>query len=164
LKRIYVAHPLRGLDQAHGSFVKENMKETEEICKQIVNADSYYDVPAGEWMPVSPLHAFSFLAGFDPERVMKYCFELLHSCDEMWVFGRWWESEGLLRELGFAAANHVVVKIFPGFYIDDVPVEIKDLAQLCDYFARCIYTTSLRLDSAKSAVTVELNDVERVAD
>lgn len=91
MKRVYIAHPLRG-------DVEKNMKEATEICRKIAEDDK--DV-----ILVSPLHAFSFL---DPEtcdqrQVMRCCKKLIDSCDEIRFYGEWWKSEGCREEMLYVA-------------------------------------------------------------
>ena len=89
--RVYVAHPLRG-------DVVGNMGSVERICKMIEAMDSI--------MPVSPLHAFSFVDPLgDQGKVLRWCRELLSLCDEVWVFGEDLaveQSEGVQLEIGWA--------------------------------------------------------------
>lgn len=98
LKKVYIAHPLRG------RTVAENMSAATAICQQLA--------ATGTVIPMSPLHAFSFL---DPEKcdinqVMQYCFALLVSCDELWVHGKWWTSEGCQTEMCFAACRGIPIR------------------------------------------------------
>lgn len=161
MKRVYIAHPLRGLNQLHGhsqidkNMLEENRKAAAEICKQVFDEESH------ELVPVSPLHMFSYLDDVDDDHVLACCLELLHSCDEMWVFGKWQESEGVMKEMCYAAEQHIPLKIFQGRYIDDDDsIDIKDSANLADFMAFCIYGTSTELDMAKNSVKNELEKVQ----
>ena len=59
-------------------------------------------------MPISPLHLFAFMRNDDLRReIMGICFDLLLTCDELWVFG---DSEGTQEEVRFAWAHGIPVK------------------------------------------------------
>lgn len=98
MKKVYIAHPLRGVS-GRKAEIESNIKENKEICRAIVEDARYDDV-----VPVSPIEAFSFL---DPEnkepkyveRTMSYCLSLLNACEELWVFGDWTTSEGVMKEI-----------------------------------------------------------------
>lgn len=98
MKKVYIAHPLRG-------NVEHNMQLANNICKELAaNSDI---------VPFSPLHAFDFL---NPEecdiyQVMQYCFALLESCDEIWVHGNWQFSEGCKAEIDFAKCRGIPIRI-----------------------------------------------------
>lgn len=97
MKKVYIAHPLRG-------DFDTNMKKVEDICKGLVEK--------GEVIPFSPLHAFSF---FDPkgnqELVMAYCYALLDSCDEIWLHNGWENSEGCKLEAKYCIDKGISLKI-----------------------------------------------------
>lgn len=98
MKKVYIAHPLRGVS-GRKAEIESNIKENKEICRAIVEDARYADV-----VPISPIEAFSFL---DPEnkepkyveRAIGYCLSLLNGCDELWVFGDWTTSEGVMKEI-----------------------------------------------------------------
>ena len=84
MKKIYIAHPLRGADR------EKNVEEVTKICKKVV--ELFPDV-----LPVSPIHAFSFLDNCGAEgekKALELCLETLKNCDEAWFFGEWEGSEG----------------------------------------------------------------------
>lgn len=84
MKKVYIAHPLRGAER------EKNIKEVTKICQKVVELFP-------EVLPVSPIHAFSFLdnCGADGEKkALELCLEMIKSCDEAWFFGEWKGSEG----------------------------------------------------------------------
>ncbi|MCL6478099.1 MAG: hypothetical protein K6T65_06755 [Peptococcaceae bacterium] len=98
-KIVYVAHPL-------ASDPPGNIEKARAICRKIAQV-----VPTV--VPVSPLLAFSFLR--EPEDrglALWCCMELLERCDELWLTGAWWGSEGCLmekrraEELGMPVSDH----------------------------------------------------------
>ena len=97
MKTVYIAHPLRG-------DVVKNYNRVNEICRQLH--------ATGQVIPLSPLHAFSFVdpAG-DQDRVFEYCRQLLSKCDELWLHGEWEKSEGCCMEADFARDNGIPVLV-----------------------------------------------------
>ena len=88
MKKIYIAHPLRGADR------EKNVEEVTKICKKVV--ELFPDV-----LPVSPIHAFSFLDNCGAEgekKALELCLAMVKECDEVWFFGRWKSSEGCQAE------------------------------------------------------------------
>ncbi len=88
MKKVYIAHPLRGENR------DKNVAEVTKICKKIT--ELFPDV-----LPVSPIHAFSFLdnCGEDGEKkALELCLEMVKSCDELWLFGEWKQSLGCTEE------------------------------------------------------------------
>jgi len=95
MKKVYIAHPLRG-------NIEVNIRAATEICRRISEE--------GKVVPFSPLHAFGFLsADGDQTLAMKYCFTLLKSCDELWVHGNCRNSEGCKMEIEFARQNGISI-------------------------------------------------------
>ena len=95
MKKVYIAHPLRG-------DVAGNMAKATQICKDLHQQ--------GEVLPVSPLHAFSFVDPTGPQDVvLGYCLNMLRACDELWVHGDWEISEGCRMEVDFAVENKIPV-------------------------------------------------------
>ncbi|MPM73155.1 hypothetical protein SDC9_120131 [bioreactor metagenome] len=81
-----------------------NVEEVTMICKEVSSMNLY--------VPVSPIHAFSFL---DPlngnyDIVKEYCLKLLKTCDEIWIYGKWWKSQGCIDEIIFATDNGIPMK------------------------------------------------------
>ncbi|AZF90189.1 MAG: DUF4406 domain-containing protein [Phage 5P_2] len=71
-----------------------NLKRITEICRRIVEPNV---------LPLSPLHAFSFLKETENRaRIMEFCFWLISLCDEVWVCGDWHKSEGCCQEIEWA--------------------------------------------------------------
>jgi hypothetical protein len=96
MKKIYISHPLRGnTDRTYPNYkiVFDNVAAVDRICQSI--AATYPDV-----LPLSPIHAFSFLKVFeDDEKALEICLKLLELADGMWVFGDWKNSEGCRIEM-----------------------------------------------------------------
>ena len=98
MRKVYIAHPLRGVS-GRKAEIESNIAKNKEICRAIVEDARYADV-----VPISPIEAFSFL---DPEnkepkyveKAIGYCLSLLNGCDELWVFGDWTTSEGVMKEI-----------------------------------------------------------------
>ena len=99
MKKVYIAHPLRGAER------KKNVQETTQICQKITELFP-------EILPVSPIHAFSFLDGGGAEgekKALALCLETVKQCNELWLFGEWWNSSGCQSE--WAIANGAGIKI-----------------------------------------------------
>lgn len=95
MKRVYIAHPLRGerLDIAE---VERNISRVTELCRHA--AEEHPDV-----LLLSPIHAFDFVSPLGPQDwVMRQCLALLDVADELWVFGDWERSEGCRMEVAHA--------------------------------------------------------------
>ncbi|WP_299079489.1 DUF4406 domain-containing protein [uncultured Fretibacterium sp.] len=95
MRRVYIAHPLRGerLDIAE---VERNISHVTEICRRV--AEEHPDV-----LILSPIHAFDFVSPLGPQDwVMRQCLALLDVADELWVFGDWERSEGCRMEVEHA--------------------------------------------------------------
>lgn len=97
MKRVYIAHPLRGNREL-------NYRMATQICDRLAHER--------EVIPISPLHNFGYLdpAHFDPYHAMQLCFGLLSIADELWVFGKWWESEGCQAEICFAGCHGIPIR------------------------------------------------------
>lgn len=105
LKKVYVCHPFRGGRPYTEEKAAKNMAAVSRICRLIAERD--------RCVPFSPIHAFSFYHALDAEateRVMRMCMELLETCDEMWVFGDWRNSEGCLKEIEHASKARIPIK------------------------------------------------------
>jgi hypothetical protein len=96
--KVYVAHPLRGTQ------LQENIASATEVCREYAQRRDI--------IPFSPLHAFGFLdpMTYDQTHGMAMCFALLESCDELWVHGPWWTSEGCLAEICYAVRRGMAVR------------------------------------------------------
>ena len=95
MKKVYIAHPLRGerLDIAE---VERNISRVTELCRHV--AEERSDV-----LILSPIHAFDFVSPLGPQDwVMRQCLALLDVADELWVFGDWERSEGCRMEVAHA--------------------------------------------------------------
>lgn len=96
MKRIFVSHPFKDNPKA-------NRESADKICKELVKQG---------YLPISPLHLFSFLENDDlRNHIMRVCFELIQVCDEVWVFG---DSEGCMAEKRYAEFIGKPVKVFVG--------------------------------------------------
>ncbi len=85
MKRAFISHPFRDNPVA-------NRRKIADICRKI--AETQPDV-----MPVSPVHAFSYLDdAIHRQLAIGYCLELLELCDEVWMYGDWQKSEGCVKE------------------------------------------------------------------
>ena len=92
MKRVYVAHPLRG-GRADMDVVMANIARVSEIMRKLAAEEP-------DMLFFSPVHAFSFMDPLGPEEwVMKQCLEMLALCDELWVYGPWHESKGCKMEI-----------------------------------------------------------------
>lgn len=88
MKKVYIAHPLRGAER------EKNVEEVTRICQKIT--ELFPDV-----LPISPIHSFSFLddCGAEGEKkALELCLEMVKTCDELWLFGDWRNSEGCVAE------------------------------------------------------------------
>ena len=94
MKRVYIAHPLRG-------DVARNVERVTEICKTLPR----------EIVPLSPLHNFGYLnpETYDQDHAMKLCFGLLSVASELWVYGDWTKSAGCKMEIEYAQDNGIPV-------------------------------------------------------
>jgi hypothetical protein len=87
MRTVYVAHPFRG-DEVR------NAGKVAEICRRL-----HTEYP--DTLFVSPIHAFSWFRD-DHEGALQHCLWMLAKCDELWVFGEWWNSDGCKREINAA--------------------------------------------------------------
>lgn len=100
-RRIYVAHPLRGKDE------QKNRAAVEAICRRLAQDPAL--------LPLSPINAFDFCDTAGPQDVpFRLCRDLLSLCDELHLYGRWWESEGCRMELSHALSLGLPVQVCPG--------------------------------------------------
>lgn len=94
IKKVYIAHPLRGEKPYTEEQCQENIRRVTVICHKIFTGMT--DV-----VPVSPVHAFSFVPPeCDQRKVLDCCSGLLDACGDLWVFGdNWMFSEGCVFEV-----------------------------------------------------------------
>ena len=95
MKKVYIIHPFQGKE--------ENLEKIGQICRAIANMG---------FLPVSPVHVFSFLDDSIPEerkQALKLCQELVKVCDQAWLFGDWEKSEGCKIEIQAAEETGVPV-------------------------------------------------------
>ena len=108
MKRVYIAHPLRGAYPHTKEKVTQNTKDAAAICMMLS--------AAGNIIPFSPIHAFSYMDALecDQRTAMQHCFALLDSCDEIWVFGDWRTSAGCRTEIDFARKKGMPIRFMDG--------------------------------------------------
>jgi len=108
MKRIYIAHPLRGAYPYTEEKVIKNTKDATAICQLLSST--------GEIIPFSPIHAFNYMEALecDQRTAMQHCFALLDSCDEIWVFGDWETSSGCKMEIDFARKKGMPIRYMNG--------------------------------------------------
>lgn len=88
-KVTFISHPYR-------DNPVENHHKITEICRLIVSTEP-------DILPLSPLHLFHFMEeGRDRRRIMEFCYWLILLSDEVWVYGRWENSEGCQQEIAWA--------------------------------------------------------------
>jgi hypothetical protein len=88
LRKVYVAHEFRGK--------KANKEAIQHICRALVKLGV---------MPISPIHAFSYLHDNIPEereKALEFCEELVETCDALFLTGDWQNSHGCHKELKVA--------------------------------------------------------------
>lgn len=97
-KKVFIVHPLT----SYGEPIL-NFQRVGKICRSLL--ESRKDI-----VPVSPIHAFSFVDWDGPqETVMEWCLHLLKCCDELWVYGKWWLSAGCVEVVSWAAENKIPI-------------------------------------------------------
>lgn len=125
--KAYIAHPYRGASGTREE-IKANIEENEKICRAIIN-----DIRFGDISPISPLMGFSFFDEDYPEdKIMRHCYAMLDNCDEVWVFGEWKSSLGVMKEICYAIETDKPVEFFD--FIDSKITELKKIrtkAELC---------------------------------
>src|SRR5690606_5065989 len=85
MKWVYIVYPFQEKE--------ENRKKIDQICRAVANMG---------FLPVSPVHAFSFLNDDileERHRALNLRQELVKVCDQVWLFGDWRKSEGCRREV-----------------------------------------------------------------
>ena len=111
MKMVYICHPYSCDPDGNRKKIGAVFKLIRMHCKNVV--------------PFSPVHAFGefYDDGNDEDRqeVLKLCTGILKRCDEVWVFGRWWESEGCRLEVKTAESFGIPVRFFDKYdKIDDL--------------------------------------------
>jgi len=92
---IKVAHPYNGKI--------ENKQKAETI---LINLYKRYN----NVLFISPIHSLGYIYNeFEYNAGMKYCFELLAMCDELWLFGGWRNSRGCKLEYNFAKKRGIKI-------------------------------------------------------
>ncbi len=101
-RKVYVAHPLRG------AALLDNIDSATEICRRYAERRDI--------IPFSPIHAFGFVnpMTYDQTHGMAMCYALLEACDELWVHGAWWDSEGCKLEMEHAGRKGLPIRFIRG--------------------------------------------------
>lgn len=95
MRKVYIAHPLRG-ERLDIAVIERNVARVTEICRRA--AEEHPNV-----LLLSPIHAFDFISPLGPQEwVLAQCRALLDVADELWVFGDWERSEGCCMEVAHA--------------------------------------------------------------
>lgn len=117
MKKIYIAHPYGGK--------KQNKEAITHICRALVKLGI---------MPISSIHAFSFLHDNileEREKALTFCEELVEGCDALFLCGEWQKSSGCLRELSVALMELIPIYVIEGWdgdmplFKDDAPKWMK---------------------------------------
>ena len=103
LKKVYISHPLRGAPPYTEEQVQNNIKRITATCKRIAGTPFV--------IPISPIHTFGYLdpLTYDPDKAIRNCLALLSCCDELWLYGKWQESEGCNAERAYARKHGIPV-------------------------------------------------------
>lgn len=97
MKKVYIAHPLRGETCDVGTIYKNYFK-ADELLRRLATKHENDDI-----LFLSPIHAFAFVSALEPDEwVLGQCRELLSLADELWVFGDWQGSEDCQMEVEHA--------------------------------------------------------------
>lgn len=101
-KVIYVSHPYRGKT---GSIeeINDNLEKINDICRELI-------LTKNDVIVISPIHNYSFMNSNDDQNlILDKCTELLHLCDELWLYGDWINSEGCNYEKEIAKKLNIKV-------------------------------------------------------
>ena len=103
MKKVYIAHPLRGAEQTEMDVIAGNIAHVDDVCRKI--AEERPDV-----LILSPIHAFCFVSPLGPQDwVLDQCRHLLNVADEVWVYGDHRNSEGCRMEIEHAQSLGIPV-------------------------------------------------------
>lgn len=103
-RKVYVCHPYCGLGRPGER--EQNLRSITEICRRIASTGI---------LPVSPVHAFAWLDDHKPKEraiAIDLGLALLEACDEIRVYGHYWESQGCQGEIAAARALQKRVRFF----------------------------------------------------
>ena len=115
MRRVYIAHPLRG-ERLDIAVIERNVARVTEICRRV--AEEHPDV-----LLLSPIHAFDFVSPLGPQDwVMRQCLALLDLADELWVFGDWERSGGCCMEVEHARETGKLILFEDGRVEGGIPV------------------------------------------
>ena len=108
MKKIYVAHPLRGGTRDINAIYENHLK-SDALMLMLSRKHENEEI-----LFLSPIHAFSFAPPLGrQEWVLGQCRALLELADELWVFGDWQGSEGCRMEIEHARKLGITV-LFKG--------------------------------------------------
>lgn len=97
-KVIYISHPFNNDDK--------NIDKVKEIILSLAEKMPHHTF-------ISPLTMFGFLKNtITYEESIKKCFDVLKTCDEMWVFGNYKQSVGCQKEIEFCEQHNIPTTIF----------------------------------------------------
>ena len=105
MKLVYVAHEFKGK--------KSNKEAISHICRRLVKFGI---------IPISPVHAFSFLHDNIPEersKTLEFCENLVEACDCLFLTGDWERSEGCILERNVALAEMIPIFEIVGWRGDE---------------------------------------------
>lgn len=101
-KLIYISHAYGGKE--------ENIKEIEEIIKKLYSRPELIE----NYCFISPVHNYECLyKDYDNENYytgLGFCLDLLLYCDEMWVFGDYKGSKGVIGEIDLAVEKNIFIR------------------------------------------------------
>jgi hypothetical protein len=92
MRRVYIAHPLRGDHPNDLAAIERNITRVELIARRVAEEEANVLI-------LSPIHAFSFLSPIgDQSLPLAMCASLLEMADEVRFYGDWRTSEGCMFE------------------------------------------------------------------
>lgn len=103
LKKVYLAHPLRGDHPDDLAAIEWNKARVERIARKVAEEEPNV-------MILSPIHAFSFLPPIgDQSLPLAMCASLLEMADEIRFYGDWRKSEGCMFEHALALKQGIPI-------------------------------------------------------
>lgn len=118
VKKIYISHAYGGQE--------ENVQRVTDIINYLYDTLYLSDV-----VLLSPIHIFRRLYSVvDYELGLQSCFDLLDSCDEMWVFDDYSSSVGVKREIEFCKEKGIPYHVFESDDWQFTSKEVKDLLEI----------------------------------
>ena len=89
MKKVFISHPFRNDPEG-------NMQKIRLIEKRLAALGIAYFSPLSNYRALEDTDANQRAFG------LRCCKEWIPYCDELWLFGEWWKSEGCQRELATA--------------------------------------------------------------